>query len=310
MEVFTERERAQVAGFVVNRFRGKESLLGDAMELTRQHTGRPVLGVVPYLRDLGLPEEDSVGFKEGVYDHGGTGRLDIAVIDLPHISNFTDLDALRIEPDVCVRVVRSRAELGRPAALILPGSKNVPGDLRFLRETGLASAIEELAHAEGCEIVGICGGFQLLGQRIADPHGLESDGTDVRALGLLAVETTLAAEKTLRRTEARHNASGLIVRGYEIHHGVTRVDAAFAVLDPADGASSPDGLVWGCYLHGLFDEDEFRRWFLDRLRVRAGLAPLGAIQARYDIEPALDRVAAVVRERLPIDELYRRMGLR
>ncbi len=312
MEVFTERERAQVAGFVVNKFRGKQSLLGGAMDYVFAHAGKPVLGVVPFLRDLGLPEEDSVGFKDGVFDDRAPagGRVDIAVIDLPHISNFTDFDPLRAEPDVRLRIVCSADELGAPAAIILPGSKNVPGDLRFLNETGLARAISEAARSGKVEIVGICGGFQMLGETLEDPHRLESDGTSSPCLGLLTVTTTLALEKTLRRTTARHVDSGLEVAGYEIHHGQTASTRAHPVLEDSTGARTEDGLVWGCYLHGLFDADLFRRWFIDRLRTRCGLAAAGRILARYDIEPGLDRLAEVLRASLSIERIYRMMRLR
>jgi adenosylcobyric acid synthase len=316
MEVFTERERAQVAGFVVNKFRGRQSLLGDAADYVLRHTGKPVLGVVPYLRDLGLPEEDSVGFKEGAFDDRmPTGeRIEIAVIDLPHISNFTDLDPLRMEPDVRLRIVTSASQLGTPSAILLPGSKNVPGDLRFLRETGLAAAITEAASTGRTEVVGICGGFQMMGERVNDPHRLESDGAGEPGIGLLPVITTLEREKTLNRTTARHVESGLYVSGYEIHHGQTPASQTRPVLigpglEPM-GSGSADGLLWGCYLHGIFDADAFRRWFVDRLRVRRGMPPMGQILARYDVEPALDRLAATLRECLPIEEIYRTMRLR
>jgi len=223
MEVFTEQERSQVAGFVVNKFRGKQSLLGDANDYVLQHTGKPVLGVVPYLHNLGLPEEDSVGFKLGALDDlQATGeRVEIAVIDLPHISNFTDFDSLRVEPDVRVRIVRSAAELGSPAAIVLPGSKNVHGDLLYLVQSGLARVIAEAARSGRVEVVGICGGFQMLGEKLDDPHRLESDGVGAAGLGLLPVTTTLELDKTLKRTTVRHIDSGLEVAGYEIHHGQT-----------------------------------------------------------------------------------------
>ena len=315
MEVFTERERSQVAGFVLNRFRGRKELLGNAAEYVLRHTGRPVLGVVPFLRDLGLPEEDSVGFKEGAFDDAtATGdRVDIALIDLPHLSNFTDFDALRIEPDVHLRRVDTADALGTPDAVILPGSKNVPGDLRFLAERGLATAICALAHARASRIVGICGGFQMLGQRVEDPYHLESNGRPTGGLGLLSLVTTLEREKTLRRVEGRHLESGHAVAGYEIHHGQTSGSEVLPVVcnDQGEltGERSADGRVWGTYWHGIFDQDRFRRWFVDQLRAPR-LQPLGRVVAHYDLEPALERLAAALRETLPIADLYRKMGLR
>ena len=199
MSTFDERERAQVAGFVVNRFRGDASLLTAALEYVERYTGRPVFGVVPNFHDLGLPEEDSVSFKQSRAELPTAGKLDVALIDLSHISNFTDCDALSQEPEVALRVVRQSSELGSPNAVILPGSRNVPGDLATLRQSGMAAALLELAARGSCEIVGLCGGFQMLGESIDDPHGLESSGETVAGFGLLPVRTTLALEKTLRR---------------------------------------------------------------------------------------------------------------
>jgi cobyric acid synthase CobQ len=316
MEVLAEWERALVAGFVVNRFRGKESLLADALDYTLQHTGRPVLGVVPYLHQLGLPEEDSVAFKAGAFDGSGPdgAHVEVAVVDLPHISNFTDFDALRLEPDVHVRIVRTPEELRAPDAVVLPGSKNVIGDLEHLRRSGIERRVLALAGAGTTEIVGICGGLQMLGEKIADPHRLESDRPELAGLGLLPVATTLAREKTLTRVGATHLPSGLPLAGYEIHHGRSETGRAQALVRRDDGevigAASADGRIWGTYLHGVFDADEFRRWFVDRLRVRKRLPAVGKVCARYDLEPAFDRLADVVRRSVRMGDIYRLMGLR
>ncbi|MBU2227072.1 MAG: cobyric acid synthase [Proteobacteria bacterium] len=316
MEVLSERERALVKGFVVNRFRGREEFLAEAHEYVLSHTERPVLGVVPYLRDLGLPEEDSVSFKDGLID----GRIpagdhvDVAIIDLAHISNFTDFDPLRIEPDVRLRVVRNPAELGTPDAVILPGSKNVIGDLAGLQASGMAERIMALARGSRTEIIGICGGLQIMGREIGDPFGIESaGGRSLPGLGLLPGRTTLAREKTLKRVAARHLNSGCEVYGYEIHHGLTDGGHLAPLIRREDGEAigvgMEDGLLWGTYLHGIFDADGFRRWFIDHLRVRRGLAPLGRIAAVYDLEPAFERLAATVRRSLRMDEIYRIMGI-
>jgi cobyric acid synthase CobQ/L-threonine-O-3-phosphate decarboxylase len=316
MEVLAEWERALVAGFVINRFRGDESLLDDAINYVERHTGRPTFGIVPYLKDLGLPEEDSVTFKNGPKEktRPAGDAVEIALIDLPHISNFTDFDSLRLEPDVHLRVIRSSHDIGRPDAVILPGSKNVIGDLDYLRKNGLAGRIADLAHNGKTEIIGICGGFQILGNEIADPHGIESGGRTIKGLGLLPVATTLAVEKTLECVSARHADSGIALKGYEIHHGLTNGMNMPAAVVRADGAvvgvRSEDGLLWGTYLHGIFDADEFRRWFIDRLRTRRGLTPVGKLLAAYDLEPAFDRLADIVRRRLNMDAIYRLMGLR
>ena len=315
MEVLAEWERKLVAGFVINKFRGKQELLDDALTFTRRHTGRPVLGVVPYLSGLGLPEEDSVGFKSGAFDAPSPrdDAVEIAVIDLPHISNFTDFDALRIEPDVQVRIVRSPQELNQPDAVILPGSKNVIADLAHLRRTGLDRPIADLARQGKVEMIGICGGFQMLGEEISDPYEIESGGATLRGLGLLPVRTVLAREKTLTRVEAIHLPSTLTVQGYEIHHGQTAGDGLAPAVRRWDGeaigAGLEQGRIWGTYLHGLFDADEFRRWFIDQLRMRRGLPALGRVCASYDLEPAFERLAAAVRGCLNIKDIYRMMGL-
>ena len=316
MEVLSERERALVKGFVVNRFRGQEAFLAEAHEYVLRHTGRPVLGVVPYLRNLGLPEEDSVSFKDGLLDDciPEGEHVEIAVIDLAHISNFTDFDPLRIEPDVRLRVIRDPAELNTPDAVIIPGSKNVIGDLAGLQASGMAAKIIQLARRGRTEIVGICGGLQILGTELSDPFGIESaPGRNLPGLGLLPVRTALAREKTLTRVTARHNDSGHAVHGYEIHHGLTDGGALRPLIRREDGEvigfGMDGGLLWGTYLHGIFDADGFRRWFIDRLRVRRGLTPLGRIAAAYDLEPAFERLAATVRKSLRLDEIYKLMGL-
>ncbi len=315
-EILSPWERKLLAGFVINRFRGEASLLGPAIQFTSYCTDRPIWGVVPHIRDLGLPEEDSVSFKDGFFDlHTSKEEgVEIAVIDLPHISNFTDFDSFRIEPDVRLRIVRSAGDLDHPDALILPGSKNVLGDLLFLRRCGLDRKISNLAKEGLTEVIGVCGGFQILGQEIADPHGIESDGQTLSGLGLMPIKTIMAKEKTLTRVTADHLSSGLELFGYEIHHGLTEGNGLKPIIRRIGGETigleSPDHRVWGTYLHGLFDADLFRRWFIDRLREHRGLAAKGQVLARYNLEPALDRLAEIVRSSLRIDDLYCLLGLR
>ena len=325
LEVLAEWERRLVIGYLVNRFRGDARLLKDAYTYMEEHTGLPILGVVPYLRDHGLPEEDSVTFREDLQTKGGGERagpatLEILLIDLPYVSNFTDLDALRIEPDVRVRVLpvgASVAAIGTPDAIILPGTKNSLADLDYLKRQGLADQLVRLAdQTNGPVIVGICGGYQMLGRVIRDPDRIESNrdsGEGVAGLGLLPVTTEFAADKTLRQTRLRHAVSDREVFGYEVHHGqtVNQGGVPFFADDAAGqgGVTRADGRVWGTYLHGVFDADPFRRWFIDGLRVRRGLAPLNSVQATYDLEPAFERVAAAVRENVDLGAIYKAMGL-
>ncbi|NTV14745.1 MAG: cobyric acid synthase [Desulfobulbaceae bacterium] len=319
LEVMAEWERDLVAGFLVNRFRGLAELLADAYNYVQSHTGKEVFGTVPFLPDLGLPEEDSVGFKGGLYQkpRPSGDYVTIGVIDLPHISNFTDVEPFLAEPDVYLRVIRSQDELAAVgpelAALVLPGSKNVMHDLDYLRQSGLAEQIKRLAMAGEVEIVGICGGFQMLGREINDPHQLESAGGRLAGLAILEMTTTLAAEKTLIQQSGLHLPSHLAVHGYEIHHGQTVAAHAKALRladGSEDGAVSADGRVWGSYLHGIFDDDDFRRWFIDMLRSSRQLMPIGSVVAPYDLEPAFERLAAVVRASIDLPRIYRLLGLR
>ncbi len=313
IEILDQWERDLLAGFVVNRFRGQKSLLDDALSYMANKTGKPVLGVVDYLANLGLPEEDSVSFKNGLFDQQSQGQadVDLVLIDLPHISNFTDFEPFLAEPDVRVRLVKKADDLGKPHAILLPGSKNVVADLRYLQESGLAEAIQESAK-KGIEVAGICGGFQILGRHLADPHHIESAGESLEGLGLLDIDTVLEKEKTLTLKKGVHLSSGCQVQGYEIHHGISLTNSQ-PLLNFSDGDGcgvvSDTGLIWGSYLHGIFDADPFRRWFIDRLRSRSGLTPLGEVQACYDLEPAFDRLATAVREQMDMDRVYQLLGL-
>ncbi len=321
MELLDQWERDHVAGFVLNRFRGDASLLQPALDYTTNRTGKPFFGVVPHVDSLGLPEEDSVSFKEAFGREKALRDdcVDVVLVDLPHIANFTDMDALGGEPDVQVRVVRSADALGEPDCIVLPGSKNTPGDLAWLRSNGLAAAIQTLARSDRApRIVGICGGLQMLGLQVEDPLQVESvdreDGGT--GLGLLAVHTAMGRDKVLTRVSGRHVGLDASVSGYEIHHGRTSI-ASGAEVQPVvvldDGAvigfGTPDGAVWGTYLHGVFDADDFRRRFVDDLRIRRGMAPLGRVVASYGLDPALDRLAGVVREALDMTAVYAMLGL-
>ena len=313
-EIFAEWEQNLIAGFIVNKFRGDESLLSDAYNYMRDRTGKSVLGTLPYITELGLPEEDSVSFKRGDFDSAlrGKDQIEIALIDLPHISNFTDFDALRLEPDVHLKTIRSVHELNSPDVVMLPGSKNVIGDIKHLEKSGLGSRIIELAN-HGTEIVGVCAGFQIIGEEISDPHRIESPtGDTVTGLGLLPVKNTLEKGKTLKRVTARHIPSGLQVHGYEIHHGIMADGNVKPAVTGDDGSiiGVAGGNAWGTYLHGIFDADGFRRWFVNRLRAKRGLAPLEKTGVVYDLEPALDRLTDIAREHLEIDKIYRIMGIR
>ncbi len=315
MEVLNEKERARIAGFIVNRFSGKSAMLKEALDYTLRYTRRPVLGVVPYLDNLDLSREHAAILSP----HAEGGRapdnsVDIAVIALPNSHRLIDFEPLRLEPDVHLRFITQSRQLGSPDAIILPDSREIMGDLTFLRASGLDRRLIQLAEQGGTEIVGIGAGFQLLGRSIVDTHGLATRGAALDALGLLPITTIMETERTLAPVAARHLASGLPVSGYAIPCHVTQNGEASPVLadgkNRPSGASSTNGQVWGCYLHGLFDADPFRRWFIDRLRLRKSLTPLQTVQVHYDLEPAFERLADTVRSCLDMSAIYRLMGLR
>ena len=313
MEVLNQWERRLIAGFLVNRFRGKQELLQDAHDYVKSHTGKEVIGVIPYLFNHGIPEEDSVSFKNGLFE--GTkpdiDHVEIVVINLPHISNFTDFEAFINEPDVYLRIVSTPDELENPDVIIIPGSKNVIGDLCFMQATGMHEAIQKQAET-GCEIVGICGGYMMLGTLIEDPHGIESNHKTVAGLSLIDVKTVLDQDKTLTRKDGIHVPSGQPVVGYEIHHGLTSSseDALFTYDDGSScGITASGRNTWGCYLHGIFDSDLFRRWFVDSVRRRKNYPDYTGALYNYNLEPAFDRLADTVREGMDMDKVYQLLGL-
>ncbi len=327
-DILDASERALVVGHVLNKFRGDASILASALDFLYRRTGRSVLGVVPWLADLALPEEDSLGLSNMVADRNGKmpETLDVAVVVPQRVSNFNDLDPLAAEPDVRLRLVTNALELGEPDAVILPGSKNTIEDMRTLRGAGFAAALRALP--EHTRIVGVCAGLQMLGHHVEDPLGLESllgpDQRSVEGFGLLPLVTELKPEKMLTRVSLRDPRTGWDIAGYEIHHGETVLESggcATVLLATAEGRALTWGLddaayasggfprVWGTYLHGVFDADVFRRAFVDDLRRARGLAPLGAPQTRFGLEPALNRLATVLRQHLDMKRLYAALGL-
>ncbi len=278
-------DRARVVGLVINRFRGDFALLAPGLETLAARAGVPVLGVVPWIDEALLPAEDSLELEDRTR-WGAPGALDIAVLRQPSIANFDDFEPLAAEPGVGVRFIRRAADLGVPDLVVLPGSKSTAHDLRWLAATGLADAVRATA-ARGRPVLGVCGGYQMLGEAVEDPEGVESPERVAPGLGLLPVRTTFTREKTTARVRARvrpgvglfAGAAGREVWAYEIHAGVTRGGggAPFEILErsgrPAaglDGAVS-DAVV-GTYLHGLFADGGLRRALLDALAARKGIA--------------------------------------
>lgn len=302
--IIRPEERARIRGFLINKFRGDVSLFDDGLELIAERTGWPALGVVPFLSAVAaLPAEDAVTLSTPESDREGHA-IHVVVPRFSRIANFDDFDPLAQEPDVRLEFVEpGRALPGTADLVILPGSKSTLGDLAFLRQQGWD--IDLQAHLRrGGWVLGVCGGYQMLGQRLHDPEALESTGGSHDGLGLLEVETTMRPDKTLVEMTGRHAASGLPVRGYEMHLGHTEgtgTQRPFLQLDPArgDGAVSDDGRVMGCYLHGLFQEDAFRQAFLGMIRQResSGLA----YEAK--VESALEALADHLEVHVKADRL-------
>jgi adenosylcobyric acid synthase len=301
----TDEERTLIKGFVINKFRGDASLLDSGIAYLEEKTGIPTLGIVPHLVNWHGDEEDAVGVEDRRRSKKGA-PLTIAVVCLPFISNFTDFDALANEEDVDVRYAAAPEELTGADAIILPGTKSTMDGLRWLWESGLAEAIlASVKHRT--PVVGICGGYQMLGRRILDPYGVESSEREANGLSLLDIETTFTREKRTVRAEGHLTGSdlgdpGTPVFGYEIHMGIsTRPSAVKALMDLtnpggnsyADGAVSEDGLVCGTYLHGLFGHPAARRGWLNRLRDHKGLPPLEFVaNAQSDIDRLADHIFA------------------
>ncbi len=317
-------DQARIKGLLVNKFRGDVRILEPGLRQLEELLGIPVLGVVPYEK-FAIDEEDSL--TDRLASRGGAGDLKIAVLRLPRLSNFTDFAVFDSLPGVSLNYVDEAAGLAAADVIIIPGSKNTIEDMRHLAESGFADEIRRLAR-DGRTIVGICGGYQMLGRLIHDPHGVESALPSIPGLGLLDVETSFATDKHTSQSRLRlrdlpgplAGAGGLVLEGYEIHMGETtagpgtRFLADGGVENGPAGAVSRDGRVFGSYLHGFFDNMDFTRRFLDNLRREKGLAAAdpdgtGLASYRQIKEREYDRLAALVEAHLPFDRLRALAGL-
>lgn len=348
IELLEPHEVQRIRGFIINKFRGDLSLLQPGLDWLEERTGIPVVGVLPFMPDIRIEAEDSVVLDKKPRQAAKNKELDIAVIRYRRISNFTDTDALAAEFDVSVRYVTKAGELGVPDAIILPGTKDTIGDLLELRARGLEEDIRHAMEKGQTQLVGICGGYQMLGMALFDPEAVESGlPQQAKGLGWLALSTTFLKEKQTVRVQgtlsvhcplplSTASASDAgpkpIIEGYEIHMGVT--ECVTEPQLPTEGAlgkdqmrtlfhirrgegtgfeegwGTTDGKVWGTYLHGVFDNDCFRRSWLDGLRQAKGLTPLNStFTVRESKEREFDRVAEVVRAHLDIDQIYHIMGL-
>jgi adenosylcobyric acid synthase len=329
LELLEPGDRARIHGFVINKFRGDEALLRPGVTGMERRLGLPCVGIVPYLPDLGLDEEDGVALENRAsaarrwknLEPGPARPIRIGVIALPHMANFTDFDALALEPSVSLAFLEHPEEMAIADVLVLPGSKQTLDDLQWLDGRGLAQELRRLSE-KGSPVIGICGGFQMLGNSIEDPHGIENRGQQsIRSgLGFLPVRTVLHAEKTARRVHGclRSEFLGLSpcpethFQGYEIHVGETFYEPGARPLadivrqgisgSVPDGAVSASGRVFGTYVHGFFDNDDFRHAFLAAARRAVDLAPAETwANVAAEREVRIDRLADHLRKSLDMN---------
>lgn len=348
LELLTANERNRVKGVVFNKFRGDKSILKPGLEMLEARIHKPVLGVVPYIHNLSIDDEDSVSLEySGDNDRNGVRNqktennstvshscppasfIDIVVIKLPRISNFTDFNIFAHEKDVRLRFVDKAKNIGKPDLLIIPGTKNTIGDLMFLGETDISGEIIKLSK-QGTMIIGICGGYQMLGRQINDPHHVESQKDSVNGFSLLNTVTTFAREKQTYQVKAymlEHenlfHVDGELM-GYEIHMGETIFDGhnsikpfakiterAGKAVNILDGCVSADGNVLGTYIHGVFDNDGFRRKLIDCLRVKKGFKPTNGCNSDFKAikERKYNELADIVRGNMDMNMIYNMLKL-
>lgn len=310
LELLSETEQQRVVGFVINRFRGDIALLQPGLDWLEERTGKPVLGVIPYLHGLHLDAEDAVDAEQIVADHSErqSDLIKVVVPVFPRISNHTDFDALRLHPQVDLCYVGPDQPIPPADLIILPGSKSVRQDLQWLKEQGWDQAIQKHLRYGG-KLLGICGGYQMLGNTLNDPLGVEGAPGLSKGLGLLEIDTLLAEHKQLRRVEGTLNLDNSIIRGYEIHCGETSgpgLNRPTVKLDidgntgRQDGAISHDGQVMGTYLHGLFEHPES----CSSLLKWAGLEAPVLLDQSAIREQQLDRLARTLEQTLDLNTLF------
>ncbi|OAS82867.1 MULTISPECIES: cobyric acid synthase [Metabacillus] len=310
LQLLSPEDRNRVVGVIINKFRGDLSLLEPGLTWFEKYTGKPILGVIPYINDLLIDAEDSLSLSTYSKQKDIDKEIDIAVINFPRISNFTDIDPFLSEKDTHVRLVENARQLEQPDIIILPGSKNTIEDLLFLRAKGLEQEIIR-AHQNGAVIFGICGGYQMLGDRIEDPFQVESKIKSIAGLKMLQLETLLTNEKTTVRSTGTIQLFGVNVKvaGYEIHMGTTthapQIEPLIQLNDRKDGSKNSMETCIGTYFHGIFHNDEFRGVFLNHIRKKKGLQPFLTRESFEDSQNKdFNRLADHVRSALDIEHLY------
>ena len=346
LELLNEAERERIFGVVLNKLRGDPQILQPGLDMLEKRTGKQVLGLVPFINGLSIDDEDSVSLdgvpRTNKFAHATLSAtdIDIAVIKLPRISNFTDFDSFKHYNGVCVRYIDDPDDLGNPDVIILPGTKNTIGDMLWIRANGLENAVINKKNS-GTMIIGVCGGYQMMGKEILDTEHVESNHTRVHGMGLLDVTTTFLPEKCTYQAKANLLPNTLpfsvqnTLTGYEIHMGRTTphpdpspqgrrvgrggirpllriIERSDKPVDVLDGAVSHDGLLWGTYFHGIFDNDEFRSQLIKFLYTKKGHPPLSRFEVISTAQKKkihYDNLANTVRNNIKMDIIYKRIGL-
>ncbi|MFZ2070985.1 MAG: cobyric acid synthase [Halobacteriota archaeon] len=323
LELLEEEERELVKGILINKFRGDMEILKPGLEFLEKRVNKPVIGVIPYFHDIRIQEEDSLSVEKGKTRIAGEG-IRIEVVYLPHISNFTDFDALEAEDSVSLRYVGKAGKIGEPDVIIIPGSKNTISDLQYLKNHGYASQILEKTRRGKCIVFGICGGYQMLCNTIIDPEGVESQLREIAGLGLLPATTIFEshAQKMTHQVRAIANLEFYKgeIEGYEIHMGRTYISngdikTAFTIIMRSgekvldDGGGAVSGNIIGTYIHGIFDNDGFRQAFLNHVRREKGLSTLTINETKseccgIDWEIEYNKLADVVRRSIVMNKIY------
>ncbi|MCG8698598.1 MAG: cobyric acid synthase [Bacteroidales bacterium] len=301
IKLIPKEERDLIKGIIINKFRGDISLFTEGKKIIEELTGKPVVGIIPYFRDIHIEQEDSV-----VLDYKTSGasddKINIAVVLLKHMSNFTDFNMLEQIPGVHLYYTANSGELAKADIIIIPGSKNTMSDLQHLRNSGLAKTILEM-HRAGKQVYGICGGYQVMGEEIHDPHGVEGDVEFMPGLGILPVKSILTKEKTTEQCSFIMSENKLHGEGYEIHMGITEAENEnpFSTID----GNKPDGYflnpkTWGTYIHGVFDNENIVQYILNQCNTK--------VKVRFDYqqfkEEQYDKLAELVRNHVDMDFIY------
>jgi adenosylcobyric acid synthase len=326
LDLLEPHERQRVIGVIVNKFRGDRRLFDDGVQILEKRTGLPVLGVVPFLRQLELDQEDSLTVGPEYSKPFSAQAINVAVVLLPHMSNFTDFNAIAGEEDVTFQYIKRPEQLEGADVVILPGTKNTLGDLQYLYDQGFCEDLKAYVRKTSGELIGLCGGFQMLGKLVSDPQGVE-EGGEVPGLGVLDMTSELVSMKHTSQVTARplflSESQSCVVTGYEIHMGISnRLSGlpCFEIVDrqgrdgdepSVEGIVSKDGMVWGTYIHGVFDQPGFRRMWLNRLRQRKGLRPLDvsvseAVSRR--LGSAIDRWATHLEQHVNLQPILSCLG--